>query len=204
MFTDLLPLPADFLDQVISVTLRIALVLNIPACVPMILALKGRGAVIRPGLSTATALAIMLIFLFAGEPVLARLDIHRDAFLCAGAVVLMGLALELTFNIQLFHTDLSDASSAAIIPIAFPIMTGMGTLTTIAGLQQQFHLAPLLLGILFNTCTIYGGLYYLEGLHRALGKKGNQVIKMVVGVLLIAVSLQMLKVHFLGLESKPW
>ena len=195
---------SSLLESTFRATAELFIVINIIAGIPLILSFKDRKAVIKPMLTTIASLVIMILFFFFGESMLKLVNIHKASFLSAGSIILFSLSVDLVFNVSFFNNDLTDAKSVAIIPIAFPTIAGMGTLTTIARLKDRYELVPLLLGMFINTVFIYFVLRYIERIDVFLGKKGKEVTKTIMGVLLMSIALQTFKTSFFNLESQPW
>ena len=136
----------------------------------------------------------MILFLIFGTKFLGLLGVDVHSFAVAGSIVIFIMALEMVLGIELFRQD-PDIKSGSIIPIAFPIIAGSGTLTTVMSLRANYSIYSILIGILINLLAIYLVLKSLNFLERKLGKSGLFVIRKFFGVILLAIAVKIFKAN---------
>jgi len=133
--------------------------------------------------------ALMILFLFAGKPFLKILGLDIRSFAVGGSIVIFLLGLEMVLGHEIFKGD-NNAKSSSVVPIAFPIIAGSGTLTTIMSLKANFEELYILLGILINLLVVYITLRLLKVIERALGESGLLAVRKFFGVILIAIAVK--------------
>ncbi len=131
----------------------------------------------------------MILFLFLGKPFLKVLGIDVKSFAVGGSIVIFLLGLEMVLGHEIFKGD-SDAKSGTVVPIAFPVIAGSGTLTTVMSLKANFDEIVILLGILINLVVIYITLKSLKWIEKALGKAGLLAVRKFFGVILLAIAVK--------------
>ena len=144
--------------------------------------------------ATLVSGALMLLFLFLGEGFLGLLGLDISSFAIAGSIVLFILGLEMILGIDFFRGD-ANAQSGSIVPIAFPIIAGSGTLTTVMSIKSLYHEYNILIAIMVNLVIIYLALKSLSWLERMLGPSGILVIRKFFGVILIAIAVKMFRTN---------
>ena len=149
---------------------------------------------IQSGKATLVAGVIMILFLFVGERILNLIGIDVASFALAGAFVIFLLALEMILNIELFKSD-DDDTSGSIVPIAFPLIAGSGTLTTIISLRSTYSINDIVVGIAVNLLFVYIVLKSTGKIERLLGKGGINVLRRVFGIILLAIAIKLTKLH---------
>ena len=131
----------------------------------------------------------MIVFLFVGEEFLNLIGIDVNSFAVAGSFVLFFLALEMILGIRIYKDE--EASSASIVPIAFPLIAGAGTMTTLLSLRAQFHTVNILIAIVLNICLVYAVLKSSAKIEKILGKNGLGVIRKTFGIVLLAIAVKL-------------
>jgi multiple antibiotic resistance protein len=131
----------------------------------------------------------LILFLFLGKPFLKVLGIDVKSFAVGGSIVIFLLGLEMVLGHEIFKGD-SDAKSGTVVPIAFPVIAGSGTLTTVMSLKANFDEIVILLGILINLVVIYITLKSLKWIEKALGKAGLLAVRKFFGVILLAIAVK--------------
>jgi len=137
-----------------------------------------------------------LLFLFVGESLLHFIGIDVASFAVAGSIVIFFIALEMILGITLFKSESSVASNASIVPIAFPLIAGAGTLTTILSLKAQYNLVTIGTGIVLNLALVYVVLRFVPILEKKLGQGGIDVLRRIFGILLLAIAIKLFKTNF--------
>ena len=133
----------------------------------------------------------MVFFLFLGESILKLIGINVNEFAVAGAFILFFIALEMILGVTLFKDDGSAPELASIFPLAFPMLAGPGSLTTLLSLRAEYHIENIIIAIVINTLVIYIVLKTSARLQRFLGKNGIGIIRKVFGVILLAIAVKL-------------
>lgn len=183
----------DF-KQIFSVTLILFSVIDILGSLPIILDLKKKVGRIESEKATLAAGGLMTIFLFLGESILALFGLDVQSFSIAGAIILFFLGMEMVLGIHFFRGE-PNPKSSSIVPIAFPLIAGSGTITTIISLRAEYEQLNILLGILFNLLFVYLVLRMSNRLEQLLGQTGMDVVRKVFGVILLAVAIKLFKTN---------
>jgi multiple antibiotic resistance protein len=136
------------IQDIISVTMILFAVIDIIGSLPVIIETRNRVGVIHSEKATLASLVIMVLFLFLGESILKLIGIDVSSFAIAGSLVIFFLALEMILGIRLYRDDIPE--TASIVPIAFPLIAGTGTMTTLISLRAQYDIATILIGISLN------------------------------------------------------
>ena len=178
------------ISNIFSVTLTLFLVIDILGSVPIIISIKRNTGALKPVTIVGFSGILMIAFTLIGESLLHALGIEVKSFAIAGAVVLLLLALEMILGATIFKSD-DEGKSGNIVPIAFPILAGVGTLTTIISLRTKFEVMDVIGGILINLLIIYIVLLSMNWLERKLGKQTLTVMKKFFGIILLAMAVQM-------------
>ncbi len=181
-------------NDTLTVTLTLFAVIDILGSIPIIVGLKAKMGHVQSGKATIVAGVIMILFLFVGERILNLIGIDIASFALAGAFVIFLLALEMILNIELFKSD-EDDTSGSIVPIAFPLIAGSGTLTTIISLRSTYSLNDIIVGIAFNLLFVFVVLKSTGKIERLLGKGGINVLRRVFGIILLAIAIKLTKLH---------
>ena len=139
----------------------------------------------------------MIVFLFVGEELLNLIGIDVNSFAVAGSFVLFFLALEMILGIRIYRDE--EASSASIVPIAFPLIAGAGTMTTLLSLRAEFQTINIIIAILLNIIVVYIVLKSSAKIEKMLGKNGLGVIRKTFGVVLLAIAVKLFAANVKGL-----
>lgn len=166
-------------------------VIDIVGSIPIILDVKKKAGSIHVGKATLVAYGLMLMFFFFGEGLIGLFGIGIEEFAVAGAFVLFFLALEMILGIDLFKQDEKSMKSASIVPIAFPLIAGAGTMTSIISLQAEFDSVNILIAITLNIAVVFLVLKLTDPIGKLLGDAGIAIIKKVFGVILLAIAVKL-------------
>lgn len=178
------------IDELLTVTFTLFAVIDIVGSVPLLISLKDKmGGTIRSFQATIVSGVLMILFLFLGKPFLSILGIDVKSFAVGGSIVIFLLGLEMVLGHEIFKGD-SDAKSGTVVPIAFPVIAGSGTLTTVMSLKANFNELVILIGILINLVVIYFTLKSLKWIEKALGKAGLLAVRKFFGVILLAIAVK--------------
>jgi len=177
------------LDQLLTVTFTLFAVIDIVGSVPLLISLKEKIGGIRSLQATLVSGGLMILFLFAGKPFLKILGLDIRSFAVGGSVVIFLLGLEMVLGHEIFKGD-KNAKSGSVVPIAFPIIAGSGTLTTIMSLKANFDETYILAGIMINLIVVYLVLKSLKLIERLLGPAGLLAVRKFFGVILLAIAVK--------------
>ncbi|WP_209856706.1 MarC family protein [Chitinophaga sp. OAE865] len=179
-------------DQILAITFTLFAVIDIVGSVPVLVSLKEKLGHIDAGKATLASGFLMILFLLVGEPFLKLLSVDVHSFAVAGSIVIFVIGLEMILGLEFFKTD-PDAKAGSVVPIAFPLIAGSGTLTTIMSLKANFGQYNILAGICLNLLIVYIVLRSLNYIERLLGKAGLMVLRKFFGVILLAIAVKIFK-----------
>jgi len=182
------------LKAIISVTLILFSVIDIIGNIPVIISLKEKGSRIEPGKTTLTSGVIMILFLFFGEAVLSLFGVDIGSFAIAGGIVIFIIGLEMVLGANFFKES-DEATSASIVPMAFPFIAGAGTLTTLLSLRAEFDVQNIIVGIVVNLLIVYLVIRSSDWLQAKLGKGGAAVLRKIFGIILLAIAIKLIKTN---------
>lgn len=178
-----------------TVALTLFAVIDILGATPMIISIKQKTDQLHAGWATLAAALLMLVFLFIGEKLLGLFGIDVASFAVAGSIVIFIIALEMILGIDIFRADPND-KAGSIVPIAFPIIAGSGTLTTIISLKAVYSYENIVAGILLNLLVIFVVLKSTGLIERMLGKAGLTLLRKFFGIVLLAIAVKLFKTNF--------
>jgi multiple antibiotic resistance protein len=186
----------DF-KEIFSVTLILFSVIDILGSIPFIIIIRQREGRIQSEKATLISAVLMVAFLFLGVSILKLFGLDVPSFAVAGSIVIFIVALEMILGITLIRDDPDAKGSGSIVPLAFPLIAGAGTLTTILSLRAVYDEFNILIGILLNMIFVYLVLRSASWLERVIGKSGFAVLRRVFGVILLAIAVKIFKTHAL-------
>ncbi len=184
--------PTD-LKSIITVTMILFAVIDIIGSVPVILDIRRKVGSIHPEKVTLVSLVLMIAFLFLGESILSFMGLDIPSFAIAGALILFFLALEMILGIRLWKDD--APATASIVPIAFPMIAGAGTMTTLLSLRSTYDIKTIIIGIILNLGLVYLSLKNLGFLENLLGPTGIAIVRKVFGFILLAISVKLFRTN---------
>ncbi len=178
------------IKEILTVTFTLFAVIDMLGSAPVLISLKAKmGGHIRTGQATLASGALMILFLFVGKQFLDLLGLDVKSFAVAGSIVIFILGLEMVLGLDFFKPE-NNAKSGSVVPIAFPLIAGSGTLTTIMSLKADFGDVNILIGILINCVIIFLVLHSLKWIEKALGPNGLAVVRKFFGVILLAIAVK--------------
>ncbi len=185
-------------SELFTVTFTLFAIIDIIGSVPILISLKEKTGGIREFRATLISGALMVLFLFAGEPFLHLLSLDVRSFAVGGSIVIFILGLEMVLGMEFFKSE-KDVKAATVVPIAFPLIAGSGTLTTIMSLKANYGETTLLIAILINLIFVYIVLKSLGAIARLLGAAGLIAIRKFFGVILLAIAVKIFATNAAGL-----
>lgn len=186
----------DF-KEIFSVSLILFSVIDIIGSVPFIILIKKREGRIYAEKATIISAVLMVGFLYVGLSILKLFGLDVASFAMAGAIVIFIVAMEMILGITLIKDDPEAKGSGSIVPLAFPLIAGAGTLTTILSLRAVYEETNVLIGILLNLVFVYIVLRSASWLERVIGNSGFAVLRRVFGVILLAIAVKIFKSNLL-------
>lgn len=183
------------LKEILSVSLILFSVIDILGSIPIIVNLRQKVGHIQSEKATLAAGVLMILFLFAGKSILSLFGIGVEDFAIAGALIIFAIGAEMILGIELFKSDPDATESASIVPIAFPLIAGAGTLTTILTLKAEFAQINIAIGILLNLVLVYIVLKSTGWLERKIGKTGLDVLRRIFGIILLSIAVKIFKTN---------
>jgi multiple antibiotic resistance protein len=175
--------------EIITVGMVLFAVIDIVGTIPVIVDLRKKHGFIESEKASIVAAIIMIVFLFVGEELLNLIGIDVNSFAVAGSFVLFFIALEMILGIHIYKDE--DSGSASIVPIAFPLIAGTGTMTTLLSLRAQYQAVNIIIAILLNVIVVYAVLRSSSKIEKMLGKNGLNIIRKAFGVVLLAIAVKL-------------
>jgi len=176
-------------NEILTVSFTLFAVIDIIGSIPLLISLKLKMGEIREMRATLISGALMILFLFFGKTFLGLLGVDIHSFAVAGSIVIFILGLEMVLGHDFFKSD-PKAKSGTVVPIAFPIIAGSGTLTTVMSLKANYDEVTILIGILLNLIFIYMALHSLKWIEKVLGDVGLLAVRKFFGVILLAIAVK--------------
>ena len=183
--------------EIMSITLILFSVIDILGSVPIIIDIRKREGHVHSLKATIISGVLMIAFLFVGNSILNLFGLDVASFAIAGAIIMFIIALEMILGITMFKADPDEKGAGSIVPIAFPLISGAGTLTTILSLRAVYQVPNIMVGIVVNLVFVYIVLKSTGWLERKLGKSGFSVLRRVFGIILLAIAVKIFKGYLL-------
>ncbi|MFT4673655.1 MAG: multiple antibiotic resistance protein [Patiriisocius sp.] len=177
--------------EIATATMVLFAVIDIIGSIPIIISLREKNGTIKSGRASFIAAFVLIIFLFIGEEILNLIGINVNEFAVAGSLILFFIALEMVLGVTLFKQDESNLEMATVFPIAFPIVAGPGSLTTLLSLRAEYALENIIIAIIINVIIVFIVLRTSNKLQHFLGKNGIKIIEKVFGVILLAIAVKL-------------
>ena len=176
-------------SEILSATMVLFAVIDIVGSIPLIVSLRERVGHIQSEKATVASVVIMVLFLFFGDAFLHLFGVDIHSFAVAGSFVLFFLAMEMILGIRIYRD--AEPESASIVPIAFPLVAGAGTLTTLVSIKSQFAAINILIAILLNAILVYLVLKNSKRIADVIGKNGINILRKVFGIVLLAIAVRL-------------
>lgn len=182
------------LKEILTCSMVLFAVIDVVGSIPIIVSLKKKFGKIEAEKAALVAGSLMIVFLFIGNKILKFIGVDVNSFAIAGAFVIFIIALEMILGIQIQKN--SEAKAASIVPIAFPLIAGAGTLTTTLSLKAEYHDINIILGIVVNTLFVYLVLKSANWLEKKIGEGSLKIIEKIFGIVLLAISIKLFTSNF--------
>ena len=183
--------------EIITATMVLFAVIDIIGSIPIIIDLRRKVGHIQSEKASIVSVIIMIAFLFVGEEILKLIGVDVNSFAVAGALVIFFLALEMILGIQLYRDDAPE--TASVVPLAFPLIAGAGTMTTILSLRAEYQAINIIIAIVINMVFVYIVLKSSKKIERLLGKGGINVVRKIFGIILMAIAVKLFATNIQGL-----
>ena len=177
--------------EIATATMVLFAVIDIVGSIPIIISLKEKSGKIKSGRASIIAGIVLVTFLFVGEEILKLIGINVYEFAVAGAFILFFIALEMVLGITLFKQKEGNMKMATVFPIAFPIVAGPGSLTSLLSLRAEYSLENIIVAIVVNVGVVFIVLRTSGSLQKFLGKNGIAIIEKIFGVILLAIAVKL-------------
>jgi len=175
--------------EILSASLVLFAVIDIVGSIPLIITLREKVGHIQSGKASIIAALIMIGFLFLGEEILNLIGIDINSFAVAGSLVILFLSLEMILGITLYRDEAPEIAS--IVPLAFPMIAGAGTMTSLLSLRAEYHVSNIIIAIVVNIIFVYIILKTSTMIQRILGKSGINIVRKVFGIVLMAIAVKL-------------
>jgi multiple antibiotic resistance protein len=181
------------LKEIASVSMILFAVIDVIGSLPLLVDIKTKVGHIYSEKATIVSGVIMIVFLFIGQSILELIGIDISSFAIAGSFILFFLALEMILGIKFYKDE--SAVTASIVPIAFPIIAGAGTLTTLLSIRAEYRVENIIVSILLNLIVVYAVLKNVRRLENLLGPAGVNILRKVFGVILLAIAVKLFRTN---------
>ncbi len=179
--------------EIATATMVLFAVIDVVGSIPVIIGLRQKVGDLNARRASLVSLAIMVGFLFVGEPMLHLIGIEVSDFAIAGSFVLFFLSLEMILGIRLYKDEVP--STASVMPLAFPLIAGTGTLTTLLSMTADYKISSILIAIVINVIVVYVVLKNISRLEKILGVGGVAILRKVFGIVLLAIAVKLFRTH---------
>lgn len=183
--------------EIMSVTLILFSVIDILGSIPIIIDIRKREGRIQSEKATVIAGVLMIIFLFLGTSILKLFGIDVESFAIAGALIMFLIGMEMILGVNIFKSDNESSGTGSIVPLAFPLIAGAGTMTTILSLKAEYLQQNILVGIVVNLVFVYIVLKTSGWLERKIGAAGFSILRKVFGIILLSIAIKLFKSNLL-------
>lgn len=189
------------LKEILSASITLFAIIDVLGSIPYILVVVKKEGMISPGKATLVASSLMFFFLLTGELLLNVFSVSIHAFALAGAVIILASSIELIFGVSLFKEDKTVSGIGSIMPIAFPMLAGAGTFTTIISMKSYFVPVNVAVAIAINTLIIFIVLKSIGFLDKKLSPVSLAIIRKSFGMIVMAISIQMIYTHIIHVAN---
>jgi len=179
------------INEILTSTMILFAVIDIIGSIPIILDIKKKSGVVYPEKSSIVSLILMVLFLFLGEKLIVFIGIDVNSFAVAGSIVLFALAFEMILGVHIFNNNDPPPKTTSIVPLAFPIIAGAGSMTTILSLRAEYDSVNIMIAIIINIIFVYIVLKLTGKINKLIGEGGAAILKKVFGIILLAIAIKL-------------
>jgi multiple antibiotic resistance protein len=180
--------------EILSVTLILFSIIDILGSIPVIISLRKQNGHIESEQATLAAGGLMVVFLFLGESILKLFGVDVSSFAVAGSIIIFLVGMEMILGRNIFRSN-PNFGTASIVPLAFPLIAGAGTMTTIISLRAEYATVNILVGILVNLIFVYIVLKSSTWIEKKIGEAGADILRKVFGIILISIAIKLFKTN---------
>jgi multiple antibiotic resistance protein len=177
--------------QILTVTMILFAIIDIIGAIPVIIALRQKAGHIQSEKASLVALVLMILFLYLGDELLKLIGLDVASFAIAGSIVIFVIAMEMILGINLFKEEVPQ--SISIVPLAFPLIAGAGTMTTLLSLRSEYDIQNILVAVVINMGFVYLVLKNVVRIERLIGTSGLSVLRKAFGVILLAIAVKLFR-----------
>lgn len=179
------------LSQILSTTMVLFAIIDILGAIPVVIELRRKAGHIESEKASLVATGLMILLLFVGESLLKVIGLDVESFAIAGSFVIFFIAMEMVLGLTIFKEEAPETVS--IVPLAFPLIAGAGTMTTLLSLKTEYHTQNILVGIILNMLFVYFVLKNTNRLEKLFGKSGLNILRKAFGVILLAIAIKLFR-----------
>jgi len=179
------------LSEILSTTMVLFAIIDILGAIPVVIELRRKAGHIESEKASLVAAGLMILFLFLGESLLKIIGLDVESFAIAGSFVIFFIAMEMVLGLTIFKEEAPETVS--IVPLAFPLIAGAGTMTTLLSLKTEYHTQNILVGIILNIIFVYFVLKNTNRLEKLFGKSGLNILRKAFGVILLAIAIKLFR-----------
>jgi multiple antibiotic resistance protein len=181
------------LNEILSVTMILFAIIDILGSIPVIVELRKKAGKIQSEKATIVSMVLMMLFLFVGEGLLKIIGLDISSFAIAGSLVIFFIAMEMILGIKFFKEEIPETVS--IVPLAFPLIAGAGTMTTLLSLKSEYATQNIIIGILLNMLFVYIVLRNTIRLEKLFGVTGLDILRKAFGIILLAIAIKLFRTN---------
>lgn len=182
-------------SEILSTTMVLFAIIDILGSIPIIIELRKKAGHIESEKASIVAMVLMIVFLFAGKTLLAVIGVDVASFAIAGSFVIFALAMEMVLGLTIFKDDGNDSATTSIVPLAFPLIAGAGTMTTLLSLKTEYATQNIIVGIILNMLFVYFVLKNTVRLEKLFGKTGLNILRKAFGIILLAIAIKLFRTN---------
>ncbi len=180
-------------SQILSTTMVLFAIIDILGSIPIVIELRKKAGHIQSEKAAIVATALMIIFLFAGKTLLGVICVDVASFAIAVSFVIFAIAMEMVLGLTLFKDEAPETVS--IVPLAFPLIAGAGTMTTLLSLKTEYATQNIIVGIILNMLFVYFVLKNTNRLEKLFGKTGLNILRKAFGIILLAIAIKLFRTN---------
>ncbi|MEG2227532.1 MAG: MarC family protein [Odoribacter sp.] len=186
------------IQEIASAFMVLFAVIDILGAIPIIINLREKNQKVEAGKAAIVSFIILVAFLFIGKALLSLFNVDISSFAVAGALVLLVLAVEMIFGVEIFKND-SPCGSATIVPLVFPLIAGAASFTTLLSLRAEYNVLNIIIAVGLNMILVYFVLRYVYYVERLFGKSGIYVMRKMFGIILLAIAVRLFMTNMASL-----
>lgn len=178
-------------NEILSVTMILFAIIDIVGAIPVVIELRRKAGHIESAKASIVAMLLMILFLFLGDQLLHIIGLDISSFAIAGSFVIFIVAMEMILGVNFFQENIPETVS--IVPLAFPLLAGAGTMTTLLSLKSEYATQNIIVGIILNTIFVYAVLRNTARIERLLGTAGLHILRKAFGIILLAIAIKLFR-----------